>query len=216
MPHAAMDIFWVPMRLSFHPSGSQDTQTACAQCPAAECSKHCFFVVQAWRIAEHLGLIGPAVEQPEYNMFARKKVEQEFTPIYKSHGLGLTIWSPLASGVLTGKYSGGNIPKDSRFALEQYKGMGEKALAKRKQIEAVDQLKPIADELGCSLAQLGLAWCVKNPHVSTVITGSTKIEQVKDNMGAITVVPKLTDKIMKRIEDIIGPAVEAMEESASS
>eukprot|EP00882_Tetradesmus_deserticola_P006327 GHRQ01006656.1.p1 GENE.GHRQ01006656.1~~GHRQ01006656.1.p1 ORF type:complete len:325 (+),score=118.04 GHRQ01006656.1:261-1235(+) len=163
---------------------------------------------EAWRICERLGLIGPACEQPEYNMFARKKVEDEFKPIYDSHGLGLTTWSPLASGILTGKYSGGEVPEGSRFALADYKEMAQKKLVeKRAQVEAVDKLKPIAEQLGCTLAQLALAWCLKNPHVSTVITGSTRVEQVKENMEAIKVVRKITDELLKKIHDITEPAI---------
>ncbi|KAF6252375.1 NADP-dependent oxidoreductase domain-containing protein [Scenedesmus sp. NREL 46B-D3] len=163
---------------------------------------------EAWRVCERLGLIGPACEQPEYNMFARKKVEDEFKPIYDSHGLGLTTWSPLASGVLTGKYSGGQVPEGSRFALTEHKEMAQKKLIeKRAQVEAVDKLKPIADQLGCTLAQLGLAWCLKNPHVSSVITGSTRVEQIKENMAAIQVVPKITDELLKKIHDITEPAI---------
>ncbi|WIA09442.1 hypothetical protein OEZ85_008846 [Tetradesmus obliquus] len=165
---------------------------------------------EAWRVSERLGLIGPACEQPEYNMFARKKVEQEFKPIYESHGLGLTTWSPLASGILTGKYSGGSVPEGSRFALTDYKSMAEKKLVqKRAQVDAVDQLKPIAEQLGCSLAQLALAWCLKNPHVSTVITGSTRVEQIKENMAAMQVVPKITDELLKKIHDITEPTITA-------
>eukprot|EP00878_Enallax_costatus_P005227 GHUV01005493.1.p1 GENE.GHUV01005493.1~~GHUV01005493.1.p1 ORF type:complete len:287 (+),score=79.61 GHUV01005493.1:338-1198(+) len=164
---------------------------------------------EAWRISEKLGLIGPACEQPEYNMFARKRVEQEYKPIYEKHGLGLTTWSPLASGMLTGKYSGGEVPPGSRFSLEEYKSLADKKLVeKRAQLEAVDKLKPIADELGCSLAQLALAWCVKNPQVSTVITGATRVEQIKENMAAMDVVPKLTDSIMQRIHDLTSPAAD--------
>ncbi|WIA29526.1 hypothetical protein OEZ86_012026 [Tetradesmus obliquus] len=165
---------------------------------------------EAWHVSERLGLIGPACEQPEYNMFARKKVEQEFKPIYESHGLGLTTWSPLASGILTGKYSGGSVPEGSRFALADYKSMAEKKLVqKRAQVDAVDQLKPIAEQLGCSLAQLALAWCLKNPHVSTVITGSTRVEQIKENMAAMQVVPKISDELLKKIHNITEPTITA-------
>eukprot|EP00775_Hariotina_reticulata_P011048 gene11048-11203_t len=149
---------------------------------------------EAWAVADRLGLIGPACEQPEYNMFARHKVEEEFKPIYESHGLGLTTWSPLASGILTGKYSGGDIPQGSRFALEQYKSLADKKLIeKRAQLDAVDLLKPIADELGCSLAQLALAWCMKYPQVSTVITGATRVEQVKPGAPTTSSPSQLVD-----------------------
>lgn len=163
---------------------------------------------EAWQISERLGLIGPACEQPEYNMFARTKVEDEFKPLYEKHGLGLTTWSPLASGVLTGKYSGGDVPAGSRFSLEQYKGLADKKLKeKQAQLHAVDELAPIAKELDCTLAQLALAWCAKNPRVSTVITGATRVEQITENMKAMSVLPKLTDEIMQRIHDITEPAV---------
>lgn len=159
---------------------------------------------QAWQVCERLGLQGPTCEQPEYNMFNRKKVESEFLPLYPSPGLGLTTWSPLASGVLTGKYLGGQVPEGSRLALEQYKGLADRKLNEKKhQLDAVAGLLPVSAELGCSLAQLALAWCCKNPHVSTVITGATSVQQVKENMVALTVLPKLTDEVMKRIDDII-------------
>lgn len=155
---------------------------------------------EAWDVANRLGLQGPVVEQPEYNIFHRHKVEEEFKPIINKYGLGLTTWSPLASGVLTGKYSGGKVPEGSRLALENHKDKLEK---KKHQILAADELKPIADELGCSLAQLALAWILKNPNVSTVITGATKVEQVKENLAAIQYVSKLTDEHMKRIDEVV-------------
>eukprot|EP00963_Diacronema_lutheri_P003528 scaffold285_cov330-Pavlova_lutheri.AAC.46 len=161
-------------------------------------------ITEAWEVANRLDMIGPLMEQPEYNMFAREKVEVDYAPVYARYGLGLTTWSPLASGILTGKYSGGVVPEGSRLSLESYKWLAEKKLVeKRDQIEKVDQLKPIAEALGCSLAQLSLAWCVKNPNVSTVITGSTKLAQVEDNFQSMKVVPKLTDEVMAKIEEII-------------
>eukprot|EP00877_Chromochloris_zofingiensis_P001264 jgi/Chrzof1/11138/Cz05g25090.t1 len=169
-------------------------------------------ILEAWRIAEKLDLIGPAMEQPQYNLFERHKVEVEFKPLYEKYNLGLTTWSPLAYGVLTGKYSKGQIPEGSRLTVEQYKGLRDRVLnEKQHQLEIVDNLKPVADELGCTLAQLSLAWCLKNPHVSSVITGATKVEQVKDNVGAISVVPKITDDVLQRIDKIVnvpGPARE--------
>ena len=131
---------------------------------------------EAWAIADRLGLIGPAMEQPQYNILHRQKVDRDFVPLYKERGLGLTIWSPLASGVLTGKYSGGAVPEGSRMSLKDYAWLKERTTQER--LAAVDKLQPIADEIGCSLSQFALAWCVANPHVSTVITGSTKLEQV--------------------------------------
>lgn len=137
-------------------------------------------LLEAWEVADRLGLVGPAVEQPEYNIFQRLKVERDFVPVYEKHGLGLTVWSPLASGILTGKYSGGNVPEGSRLSVEKFawlrKGIME---GKRAQIDAVDKLKPIAERMGATTAQLALAWCAANPRVSTVITGSSKRSQVR-------------------------------------
>jgi aryl-alcohol dehydrogenase-like predicted oxidoreductase len=133
-------------------------------------------------------------------MFHRERFEKEYAPLYRYLNYGTTIWSPLASGLLTGKYNNG-IPEDSRAALKGYewlqKGITEEKIAK------VRQLQVVADELGCSLAQLGLAWCLKNPHVSTVITGASRASQVQENMKALDVVPLLTDDVMERIEGIL-------------
>lgn len=161
-------------------------------------------IEEAWKVADRLDLIGPAMEQPEYNLFHRKRVEEEYAPLYSKHGLGLTTWSPLASGILTGKYSGGTVPDGSRMTLERYKHLAQKKLVeKRRQIDLVDELRPVAGELGCSLAQLALAWCVRNPRVSSVITGATKVSQVEDNMGALQVIPKLTEEVVATIEAIL-------------
>jgi aryl-alcohol dehydrogenase-like predicted oxidoreductase len=163
----------------------------------------------AWEVAERLGLRGPEFEQPQYNVFERSKVEREFAPLYvaKSRGLGLTTWSPLASGVLTGKYSQGVVPPGSRLTVDNYARLKDSFLGeKRWQIEAADALAPIAAQLGCSLAQLALAWCLKNGRVSTVIMGATSVEQLRDNLGALQVAPKLGDNVMARIEQ----AVEAL------
>lgn len=160
-------------------------------------------ITEAWEAANRLGLIGPAVEQPQYNLLARDRVEVEYAPLYKNHGLGLTIWSPLGSGVLTGKYSKDSPPpSDSRFALENYK-----SLAQRKLVEdiltKVDALKPIADKLNVTRAQLAIAWCLLNPNVSSVITGATKEGQIVENMEALKVVNQLTPNIVDEIEAII-------------
>ncbi|CAL5222112.1 g4425 [Coccomyxa viridis] len=159
-------------------------------------------LTEAWGVARRLNLIGPAFEQPEYSLLAREKVEKEYLPLYKEYGLGTTIWSPLASGLLTGKYSKDHVPEGSRLALEMYKGLKEKKLVESN-LEKVDRLKPIAKELDCSLAQLALAWCIRNEHVSSVITGATKREQVEDNLGALAVVEKLTPEIMEKIEKAV-------------
>ncbi|GAB4814365.1 hypothetical protein N2152v2_001411 [Parachlorella kessleri] len=171
-------------------------------------------IEEAWSIAEDLDLIGPSMEQPEYNIFHRKRVEEEYAPLYDKYGTGLTTWSPLASGVLTGKYSGGKVPEGSRFGLEGYKSLADRALKGEKahQLDLADQLKPIAQDLGCSLAQLSLAWCVKNPHVSSVITGSTKVPQLEENMKALEYVPKLTDELMAKIDKITSAKAPPSEE----
>jgi voltage-dependent potassium channel beta subunit len=160
-------------------------------------------ITEAWEIANRLGLIGPAMEQPEYNLFARKRVEQEYAELYKKYGIGLTTWSPLASGFLTGKYTKDNIPEGSRFALENYKQLAEKSLVDEA-FAKIEALKPIAKELDASLAQLALAWCAKNPNVSSVITGATKEHQVVENMKSIELLPKLTPEVMEKIHKIIG------------
>jgi len=135
-------------------------------------------------------------------MCIRDRVEVEYLPLYREIGLGTTIWSPLASGLLTGKYKNG-IPSGSRATLEGYGWLRENLITSEN-IAKVNQLEPIAKDMGCSLAQLGLAWCLKNPHVSTVMTGASKPEQVVENMKAIDVVDKLDSAVMERIDDVLG------------
>jgi aryl-alcohol dehydrogenase-like predicted oxidoreductase len=140
------------------------------------------------------------MEQPQYNLFERAKVEQEFAPLYDRIGLGLTTWSPLASGLLSGKYSEG-VPSDSRAALPGYGWLKENvtsADANRR----VGELAVIARELGASPAQLSIAWCASNPRVSTVITGASRVEQVRENLGALDVLDKLTPDLLARIDAI--------------
>lgn len=146
----------------------------------------------------------PLMEQPEYNMFNRKRVEQHYAHLYKEIGLGTTIWSPLDSGILTGKYNQG-IPKGSRLDLKGFDWLreGYESEGGRQKIKKVEQLIPIAEELGCSMAQLALAWCLKNPNVSTVITGASRPEQVVENMAALEVVPKLSSEVMEKIEVVL-------------
>jgi aryl-alcohol dehydrogenase-like predicted oxidoreductase len=156
----------------------------------------------AWMVCDRHGWHKPVVEQPQYNLFHREKVEQEFARLYEDIGLGLTTWSPLASGLLTGKYNNG-IPKDSRGALKGYEWM-HNDLTDQKRIEIVRKLEPVAADLGCTLAQFAIAWCAKNPHVSTVITGASRASQVVENMKAMDVVPKLTGEIMARVDEIVG------------
>jgi len=159
-------------------------------------------ITEAWGVAERLGLMGPIVEQPEYNLLSSHKVEAEYVPLYNNYGIGLTTWSPLASGVLTGKYNSGVVPPDSRFALENYKNLASRSLVEDV-LKKVNGLKPIADELGVPLSQLAIAWCAANPNVSSVITGATKEYQIKENMKAINVIPMLTPAVMEKIEAVV-------------
>ena len=152
----------------------------------------------AWEIAERHHLRKPVMEQPQYHLFHRSRVEQEYAPLYDGIGLGLTTWSPLASGLLTGKYRGG-IPAGSRGALENM-GFLQKDLTDAAKNAAVAKLEPIAAELGATVAQLAIAWAAKNPHVSTVITGASTLAQLKSNLGAVELLPKLTPEVMARID----------------
>ncbi len=159
---------------------------------------------EAYRIARQEHLIPPLMEQPEYNMFHRERVEGEYANLYSEIGLGTTIWSPLASGLLSGKYNNG-IPAGSRATLKDFQWIKERFESEegKARIEKVKKLAPIADELGCTLAQLALAWCARNPNVSTVITGASKAAQVVENMKALDVLPKLTDGVMERIDGVL-------------
>jgi aryl-alcohol dehydrogenase-like predicted oxidoreductase len=139
------------------------------------------------------------MEQPQYNLLERRKVEREYARLYEDLGLGLTIWSPLAAGMLTGKYLDG-VPEDSRAALPGYEWL-RKLLTDERQNDRVRAVKAVADDLGVPITHLALAWCVKNPHVSTVITGASKVEQVVENMAALDVLPVLTDEVMARLEE---------------
>jgi len=157
-------------------------------------------IVAAIEIAERHHLHKPVTEQPIYNLFERHRFSQEYERVYKDYGYGATTWSPLASGLLTGKYSTG-IPKDSRGALEGYDWL-HKDLTDKEKLAKVQALESIAKELDCKLSQLALAWCLKNPYVSTVITGASRVEQVRENMQAAEVAPKITPEILERIDDI--------------
>ena len=152
----------------------------------------------AWEIAERHHLHKPVMEQPQYNLLDRTKVEEEYARLYTDLGLGTTIWSPLASGLLTGKYKDG-IPADSRGALAGYEWLASR-LSDDAELAKVERLRPIAEDLGCTLAQMSLAWCAANPNVSTVITGASRPSQVAENFGAIDVLPLLTPEVMQRIE----------------
>jgi len=157
----------------------------------------------AWEIAERHHLHKPVVEQPQYHLFHRRRVEQDYARLYDDIGLGLTTWSPLASGLLTGKYRGG-IPAGSRGALENMAWMREQLQDKARN-DAVGQLAGIAAELGCNTAQLAIAWINRNPRVSSVILGASRIEQLQDNLGALAVTPRLTPEVVERIEAITRP-----------
>jgi len=155
-------------------------------------------ILEAWQVAERHHLRKPVMEQPEYNIFHRERVEREYAKLYEAIGLGLTTWSPLASGLLTGKYRAG-IPPGSRGAMPRMKFLVE-GLTDKKKNEAVAKLESVARDLGCSLAQLAIAWCARNPNVSTVITGASKVSQVEENLAAAGVIDKLTPEVMQRIE----------------
>jgi voltage-dependent potassium channel beta subunit len=157
-------------------------------------------IVAAIEIAERHHLHKPVVEQPIYNLFERHRFSREYERVYKEYGYGTTIWSPLASGLLTGKYSKG-IPPGSRGALKGYDWLHEELTDKEK-LAKVRALEPIAAELDCTLSQLAIAWCLKNPYVSTVITGASRVEQVQENMKASEIAPKLTPEILQQIDNI--------------
>ncbi len=157
----------------------------------------------AWEIAEKHHLHKPVMEQPQYNLFHRKRVEQEYASLYADIGLGLTTWSPLASGLLTGKYRSG-IPADSRGAIESM-GFLVKGLTDAERNGAVAKLEAVASDLGCTVGQLAIAWCAKNPRVSTVIMGASKLSQLRDNLRAVEVLPKLDAAVMARIDEISTP-----------
>jgi voltage-dependent potassium channel beta subunit len=157
----------------------------------------------AWDIADKHHLHKPVMEQPQYNLFHRKRVEQEYARLYDDIGLGLTIWSPLASGLLTGKYKSG-IPEGSRGSLESMSFL-LKGLTDPERNKVVAKLEKIASSLGCSMAQLAIAWAAKNPNVSTVIMGASKLSQLQDNFGALKVLPKLTPEVMGKIDEISSP-----------
>ena len=161
-------------------------------------------IMEAYAVARREHLMPPQMEQPQYNMFERERVEKEYERLYTEIGLGMTTWSPLAGGILTGKYSEG-IPENTRVTLEGYEWLREMFENEQGQtrIEQARQLMPIAEELGCSLAQLALAWCLKNPNVSSVITGASRAEQVNENMKALDVLEQLDDGVMEQIEEVL-------------
>jgi aryl-alcohol dehydrogenase-like predicted oxidoreductase len=162
--------------------------------------------MEAIAVAEKHHLHKPIVEQPVYNLFERERFSRGYARFYKDHGYGSTIFSPLASGLLSGKYNTG-IPEDSRAATSGMSWLEDNATNKEK-LAKVQALEPIAKELDCSVAQLSLAWCLKNPFVSSVITGASRVEQVHENMQAGEIAPKLTPNVLTKIDGIFEPKEE--------
>ena len=156
----------------------------------------------AWMVADRHHLHKPIVEQPQYNLFDRRKVEHEYARLYEDIGLGLTTWSPLASGILSGKYVDG-VPDGSRATLPGYESLRAE-LTDPDRNARVRRLAEVAGDLGCTLAQLSIAWCARDPHVSTVITGASRVEQVHENVGALDVLERLDDDVVARIEAAVG------------
>lgn len=160
-------------------------------------------LMEAHAVARDLGLDPPTMEQPEYNMFARDRMEREYLRLFDGVGLGTTIWSPLASGILTGKYKDG-IPDDSRLSLPDYEWLRDDILEKgRWKIEKAAELEAVAKDLDTPLTLLALAWCLQNRNVSTVILGASKVSQLEENLGALEVVDRLDDAVMERIDGIL-------------
>ena len=159
-------------------------------------------IMRAYSVAREYDLTPPTMEQPQYNMLHRDRVEKEYLPLYREIGLGTTIWSPLSSGLLSGKYNDG-IPPGSRATLKGYEWLREYIITPQN-LEKVKKLQPIAAQLNCTLAQLALAWCLKSPYVSTVITGASQPEQVVENMKALEVAPKVTSEVMGKVEAVLG------------
>jgi voltage-dependent potassium channel beta subunit len=158
-------------------------------------------IMEAHRVAHQYNLIGPSVEQPQYNLFERNKMENEFLMVFRTVGMGTTIWSPLASGLLSGKYIQG-IPEGSRFALTGFDWLKDRWM-KEHFLDIVKRLDNLARNLNISLAQLSIAWCIKNPNVTTAILGATKKEQLLENLGALEAKEKLTEEIIQQIDEIV-------------
>lgn len=159
-------------------------------------------IMEAHRVAADYRLIGPSVEQPEYNLFNRHKLENDYLEVFKNVGLGTTIWSPLASGLLTGKYNSG-IPEDARLSIPGFEWLKDRTFVEEK-LNKVRAYQELANELGCGMASLSIAWCVKNPNVTTAILGATKRHQLEENLKALDVLPLLTSEVMAKIDAIFG------------
>lgn len=158
-------------------------------------------IMEAIKVSRQYNLIGPTMEQPQYNLMERNKLENEYLLLFKEYGLGTTVWSPLASGLLSGKYTSKKTT-DTRLELKGMEWLKDAVLNEEK-LKKAAKLQELADKLNVPLAKLSLAWCLKNPNVSTVILGASKTEQLKQNLTALEVVPLLTDELMTRIEDIV-------------
>lgn len=158
-------------------------------------------IMEAHRVAQQYGLIGPSMEQPQYNLLERNKIENEFLMIFKTVGMGTTIWSPLASGLLSGKYNDG-IPEGSRFGLTGFDWLKDRWM-KEEMLNKVIRLTELANQLGISMPQLGIAWCIKNPNVTTAILGATNKAQLAENLKAAEAVEKLTADVMQQIDEIV-------------
>ena len=168
-------------------------------------------LMEAYSVARQYNLIPPTMEQPQYHMFHRHTIEVEYARLYEAIGLGTTIWSPLASGMLTGKYNDG-VPDDSRMNLKGYEWLRKMFEAEewQQRLAIVRQLTQVADDLGTTMARMAIAWCLKNRNVSTVITGASRPEQVRENMTALEVIPLLTDDVMARIEELLANKPQGM------
>ena len=161
-------------------------------------------ILEALDVAERRNLHKPIVEQPIYNLFAQHRFGPDYAPVYEEHGYGSTTWSPLASGLLTGKYQAG-IPKNSRGALEGYDWL-QKELTDAERLAKVTALEPLARDMGATLAQFSLAWCLQNRHVSTVLTGASRVEQVRENMQALKFADQFTPELLAKIDEIFASA----------
>lgn len=167
-------------------------------------------ITEAWMVAKDLKITPPTMEQPQYNLFERTKVERDYAPLYDTVGLGTTIWSPLASGILTGKYNNG-IPEDSRMNLPGYEWLKDSLMSEagKAKLEKVAKLAVLAEKIGMPIHHLALLWCLSNPHVSTVILGASKASQLEDNLAALSSRDKMTDAVKAEIDAIMGNKPEA-------
>lgn len=158
-------------------------------------------IMEAIAVAKQYNLIGPTMEQPQYNLFEREKLENEFLHLFNNHGLGTTIWSPLASGILSGKYTNSGV-EGTRLAMQGLEWLKDRTLAADR-MEKANALQQLANSLDVSLAKLSIAWCLKNPNVSTVILGASKVPQLQENLQVLEVLPLLTDEVVAKIEAIV-------------